>query len=87
MFKIITEDWCEYCQKAKAMLEELRLPYEELSLEEGSELMRMHNCKTIPQVFFDGDYLPGGYEGLKRYLEQKVSSEIKKGWSSILGPW
>lgn len=69
--KIITSDTCWYCDQAKSLLKANNQPYEEISLEDGFDLMAQYKCLTVPQLFIDGELLPGGYEGLKAYYEGK----------------
>ena len=67
--KIITDMWCEYCTKAKSLLVQNDIAYEELNLLDGIELMEKHNLRTIPQIFVDDKLVEGGYEGLVNLLE------------------
>lgn len=71
--KIITSLTCWYCDKAKSLLKANNQPYEEVDLdeEEAFDLMAQYKCLTVPQLFIDGELLPGGYEGLKAYYEGK----------------
>ena len=69
--QIITSETCWYCDQAKKLLDTNNQHYEEIDLVDGFELMAQYKCKTVPQIFIDGAYLPGGYEGLKQYYERK----------------
>ena len=65
---IITGDDCIFCTKAKKLLEEKNIPYDEEHLMDSLETMEEHNLKTVPQIWIDGQFIEGGYTGLKEYL-------------------
>ncbi len=67
---IITKPGCPYCAKAKALLTEKGLAYEEISL--GSDatltsLKAISGRETVPQVFIGGKHI-GGSEDLDAYF-------------------
>ena len=68
MYKIITADWCSYCKKAKALLQSKNLSYEEIDISDATDLMQQYGFKSIPQIFKDDVLIPGGYNGLEKYL-------------------
>lgn len=69
---IWSKENCSFCQKAKQLLQEHNLSYEERLL--GSNysitdlLQVVPNAKTVPQIFIDDTYI-GGYTDLVNYLE------------------
>ena len=67
--QIYTTRWCGYCVRAKALLEERGLPYEEISLDDD-EMFRQTIADltggwTVPQIVIDGGPI-GGYTELRR---------------------
>lgn len=70
IYTIHPDEWpCEYCDKAKAWLDESELDYKEMPLYiEEREIFYVHNgltgkqC-TMPQIFIDGVRI-GGYAEL-----------------------
>jgi len=67
---IFTRSDCEYCVRAKAMLSEAGIDYEELVLNRDyteATLRAVAGISSVPQIFIDGDYV-GGSESLKEYL-------------------
>lgn len=66
--KIITSDWCGYCTAAKKLLDEKGMEYEEVDVSESLDIMSSYNLRTVPQIFLDDKFLPGGYAGLKEYF-------------------
>jgi len=73
MYTIITRNDCNYCDKAKTMLELDNIPYSSYNLEEPSSkwvlsLMREAGIKTVPQVFSSDGTLIGGYCELENLM-------------------
>lgn len=73
LISLFTKVGCPFCARAKAMLKEHDLDYEEIVL--GKEittrsLQAVTNAKTVPQVFIDGKLI-GGSEALAAYLGVK----------------
>ena len=59
-----TSDWCGYCHRAKALLEERGLEYEEIRMDGDpafrAKLLELTGRWTVPQIFVDGRPI-GGY--------------------------
>jgi glutaredoxin 3 len=62
-----TTQWCGYCVRAKALLDERGIEYEEVRMDEDPEFRRklldMTGRWTVPQIFVDGRPI-GGYTEL-----------------------
>lgn len=75
MFHIIVRDNCQWCDKAKALLDERGLPYKTYNV--GGVLTDFRYFiraiyKTVPQIWYEGDKHNdwiGEYEDLKDYLD------------------
>lgn len=70
--KVYSKPNCPWCVKAKELLNERSIPYQELMFEQdfnAQELQeKIGNRKlTVPQILFD-DKLIGGYDSLRVYL-------------------
>jgi glutaredoxin-like protein len=68
---IITKPGCPFCARAKAMLAEHGLDYEEVVLGRDATLRTVRAVtgkETVPQVFIDGGYV-GGSEELESHLK------------------
>ena len=61
--------WCGYCIRAKALLDDKGIPYEEVLLDEEPEfrkrLFELTGGWTVPQVVIDGEPV-GGFAELWR---------------------
>ena len=59
-----TTPWCGYCVRAKALLEQRGLDFEEISVEDDPEfrakLQETTGGWTVPQILIDGKPI-GGY--------------------------
>lgn len=67
---IFTRQGCEYCVRAKGMLNDAGLQYEELVLNRDyteATLRAVSGKATVPQVFINGKYV-GGSEALEAWL-------------------
>ena len=74
MYKIYTKDDCVWCVKAKRLMIDLDLKYEEYKLgqdytkEELRSLVPENLPLTVPQIFVYNKRI-GGYEDFAEYLE------------------
>jgi glutathione-dependent peroxiredoxin len=67
---LFTKVGCPFCARAKAMLTQQGLKYEEIVLGQNAttrSLRAMTGATTVPQVFVDGELI-GGSEALATYL-------------------
>ena len=59
--------WCGYCVRAKALLEQRGLEYEEVVMDDDpafrQKLLELTGRWTVPQIFIDGEPI-GGYTEL-----------------------
>jgi len=68
--QMYTTTWCGYCVRAKALLDRLGLPFEEIRVDDGDPAFRqkLHDMTggwTVPQIVIDGRPI-GGYTELWR---------------------
>ena len=67
--QVYTTPWCGYCVRAKILLEERGLDYEEIPLDADARFReRLHELTggwTVPQIVIDGKPI-GGYTELWR---------------------
>ncbi len=70
---IMTKPGCPFCAKAKAMLSERDMTFDEISLGHDASLRSVRAItgrETVPQVFIDGAYI-GGSEELAAYFAER----------------
>lgn len=73
---IFTRHGCIFCARAKDMLSEHKLPYEELILNEQFSIKTVKaisNTTLLPQVFINGKLI-GGAEDLEKYFASKENA-------------
>ena len=67
--QIYTTRWCGYCVRAKALLDDKGLAYEEITLDDDPafrrNLQELTGGWTVPQILIDGRPI-GGYTELWR---------------------
>jgi glutaredoxin 3 len=67
--RLYSTRWCGYCVRAKMLLEDRNLDYEEVLLDDDPEFRRrLHDLTggwTVPQIVIDGEPI-GGYTELWR---------------------
>ena len=67
--EIYTTRWCGYCVRAKALLDDKGIPYDEISLDDDPafrrRLQELTGGWTVPQILIDGTPI-GGYTELWR---------------------
>jgi len=73
LVSMISKPGCSHCQRARQVLEDQAMPYEEIKLGQGgmslTTLKAVSGNATTPQVFIDGQLI-GGADELIKYLNQ-----------------
>ena len=75
--KIYTTQVCPYCVQAKRLLTQLKLPYEELGLDDKPELRQKlseenRGYRTVPMIFIDDQFIGGYTELLALHKQGKL---------------
>ena len=69
---IWSKDNCQFCIKAKTLLDIKGVPYEERKIGAGwtkeQLLEAVPTARTVPQIFVDSAYV-GGFDQLQKYFE------------------
>ena len=80
--KIYSADWCPFCIRAKKLLDEKNIPYEDFNVDETpgmrEELVKKTNYKMVPQIFINDEFI-GGFDELAALNEK---GEL----DSLIGP-
>jgi glutaredoxin len=70
---IWSKDYCPYCDRAKALLTQKGIQYEERKIGHGwtkeQLLESVPAARTVPQIFLD-DKLIGGHDDLVKYFNE-----------------
>jgi glutaredoxin-like protein len=73
---VFTREGCEYCVRAKNLLVDAGISFEELVLNRDyneSTIRAVSGKSTVPQVFINGSYI-GGSEDLKQYFDESKAA-------------
>lgn len=78
---VYTTEYCPFCVRAKALLQQRAVPFEEVRISEDDDqawddLYQRSKMQTVPQIFADGKIL-GGFTELAA-LDQKDKLESLK---------
>ena len=64
---LYVSDWCPYCQRAKSLLTQKQIVFNEVNVEDDvksrEEMMARSNRRTVPQIYI-GDKHVGGCDEL-----------------------
>ena len=71
--------WCGYCERARALLSERNLPYEEIPLDDDpafrARLLDLTGRRTVPQILVDGRPI-GGFTELRELDRRGLLREL-----------
>ncbi len=73
---VFSRDGCGFCTRAKSMLREHGIAFDELRLNKdyrGTTLRAVSGSSTVPQVFVNGEYI-GDSEGLASWLARRAAA-------------
>ncbi len=75
--RVYTTDWCGYCARARDVLTRNGIEFEEFLVDEDVSFEELSGLvgkevATVPQIFFDDEYI-GGYTELVARLRAEKS--------------
>ncbi|MCH7697001.1 MAG: glutathione peroxidase [Proteobacteria bacterium] len=73
---ILSRKGCEYCTRAKGLLHDAGIEFEELELNNDytdRSLRAIAGTTTVPQIFINGDYI-GGADALEQWISSKQAA-------------
>lgn len=80
--KIYGKENCKFCQKAKELaldngyqLEYVDIKEHDITVDELCNICG-DEVSTVPQIFLDGVYNPGGYTGFRDYVNSLATEEL-----------
>ena len=77
--RIYTQNNCNFCKKAKELLQLRNIEYTEINIEEsayGKKFLKDFGYETVPQIWTDKGTHIGGYEELVKHLLPKRKSTV-----------
>lgn len=83
MFKVYSKDNCPFCERAKALLIKLEIPFDEIKVTEPSQLPKPQ-FRTVPQVVHrDGTFI-GGFTELEVWSKSTINVTNAKGIGMLI---
>jgi len=77
--QVYTTAWCGFCERAKALLDERGIPYEEIRVDHDpafrARLLDLTGRWTVPQIIIDGKPV-GGYVELRELDRRGFLDEL-----------
>ncbi len=73
---VFTREGCEFCARAKGMLRDAGIGFEELVLNRDyteATLRAVSGRSTVPEIFINGEFI-GGSEELEQYLARDIAA-------------
>ncbi|MDH3977255.1 MAG: glutaredoxin 3 [Gammaproteobacteria bacterium] len=71
MNEIYTTQYCPWCQRAKAVLKERGIEYQEIDVTEDRDLQQLmierSGKQSVPQIYINGEHI-GGFDDLVQHL-------------------
>jgi glutaredoxin 3 len=71
--EIYGTEWCGFCKQAVALVKSKAIEYSYIDVDDTANLRLLEErmggkVRTVPQIFMDGQLVPGGYTGLQQEL-------------------
>lgn len=71
--EIYGADWCTFCKQAVSLCESLAIEFKYVDIDETANLRMLEEriggkVRTVPQIFMNGQLVPGGFNGLEMEL-------------------
>lgn len=81
MLKVYSKSNCPFCDRAKHLLTQKGIVYEEVRVDldpDAREFIMQAGHRTVPQIYLDGQvFVEGGYQGLAR-LDDTAFQQLKE---------
>jgi glutaredoxin 3 len=71
--EIYGAEWCAFCKNAVSLCENKGIQYDYIDVDDTVNLRNLEErlgmkARSVPQIFLDGQFVPGGFTGLKQEL-------------------
>jgi glutaredoxin 1 len=75
MIEIYGAQWCGHCTRAKDLCNSREVEFTYYDVDENDNKQNLFDRmdekpETIPQIFIDGDFFPGGFLGLRQHFNR-----------------
>jgi glutaredoxin 3 len=81
--KIFSTATCPFCDKAKQLLDRLKIPYEDIRLDRNPAALKEFSratkgARTVPQIIIDGKCIGGFIELTELHMDDKLDELMQK---------
>lgn len=71
--EIYGAEWCSFCKQAVSLCESKALAFSYIDIDDSANMRSLEErvgakVRTVPQIFMNGNLVPGGFTGLKQEL-------------------
>jgi glutaredoxin len=71
--EIYGASWCTFCESAKKLCESNAVEYDYIDIDDTANMRSLEErvgskVRSVPQIFKDGQLVPGGFTGLRQEL-------------------
>lgn len=75
MIEIYGAEWCGHCTRAKDLCDSREVDYTYYDVDQGDHKQTLFDRmdekpETIPQIFINGDFVAGGFLGLRQHFNK-----------------
>jgi len=75
--EIYGTSWCVSCQQSKKLCDVKGIVYTYTDVDDTASLRQLEErlgckVKAVPQIFVDGEHIPGGFTGLQQVLNSSI---------------
>jgi glutaredoxin 3 len=82
MVEMYTSDYCFYCKRAKALLDQLGAEVKEINIQHDPELRvkmteRANGLRTVPQIFINDTHIGGCDELYQLHQQGKLEALLR----------
>jgi glutaredoxin len=71
--EIYGAEWCGYCKQAVSLCETRSIEFDYIDIDDSANMRVLEErvgskVRSVPQIFMNGQLVPGGFTGLKQEL-------------------
>jgi glutaredoxin len=80
MLTVYSKQHCPFCDRAKALLKNKNIPFEEIKIDENDDARQFilkKGHRTVPQIYYKGNlFVEGGFQGLSKLTEADIRERM-----------
>lgn len=80
MLTVYSKKHCPFCDRAKALLTNKGIAFEEVKIDEDEsarEFIMEQGHRTVPQIYFEGKlFVEGGFQGLSKLSTDEIRTRM-----------